>query len=199
MKVDEQQCRQWLPAIAAGSEEAYRALFLHVYTPLYRFALSIIKSHEAAEEIVSDVLLKVWQQRERLARIEQIRLYLYVAIKNTALNYQARASKNLLERLEDHPVEWISTSAGPEELFLTAEMQRRIQLAVQQLPPRCRVIYQLIREYGLKHKEVAELLGISQKTVEAQMGIALRKIAEALAPQMDKPVKPEAKQKTPGE
>jgi len=199
MKVDEQQCRQWLKDMADGHEDAYRDLFFHVYTPLYRFALSIIKSHEAAEEIVLDVLLKVWQQHKRLAQIEQIRLYLYVAIKNTALNYQAKASKNLLERLEDHPVEWPATSAGPEELFLTAEMQRRIQLAVQQLPPRCRVIYQLIREYGLKHKEVAELLGLSQKTVEAQMGIALKKIAETLAPQMDRPIKPQARHKFPEE
>ncbi|MBX5438347.1 MAG: RNA polymerase sigma-70 factor [Thermoflavifilum sp.] len=186
MKLDEQRCRTWLQAMVEGDEEAYRALFFHAYTPLYHFAFSIIKSHEAAEEIVSDVLFKVWQQRSRLVKVEQLKLYLYVAIKNTALNYQTRTRRNLLERLEDCPPDLLSSAPSPEELYLTVEMQRRIQLAIQQLPPRCRVIYQLVKENGLKHKEVAVLLGISQKTVEAQMGIALKKIADALAPQMEK-------------
>ncbi|MCL6524889.1 MAG: RNA polymerase sigma-70 factor [Thermoflavifilum sp.] len=185
MKWDEQQCKDWLRSMAMGDEEAYREFFFHTYGPLYHFAFSIIKSHEAAEEIVSDVLLKVWMQKERLLQIEQLKLYLFVAVKNTALNYQAHTRRNLLERLEDCSPDMPSNVPGPEELLLTAELQRRIQQAVQQLPPRCRVIYQFIREYGLTHKEVAELLGLSQKTVEAQMGIALKKIAAVLTLQID--------------
>jgi RNA polymerase sigma factor (sigma-70 family) len=68
----------------------------------------------------------------------------------------------------------------PEQLLITAEMQKRIMAAIQQLPPKCQLIFKLIREDGLKYKEVAELLNLSLKTIENQMTIALKKISESI-------------------
>jgi RNA polymerase sigma-70 factor (ECF subfamily) len=75
---------------------------------------------------------------------------------------------------------------NPEQLMITSEMHKRLNLAVDALPPRCKLIFKLIKEDGLKYKEVAQLLELSQKTIENQMTIALRKIGESIQLEVSK-------------
>jgi RNA polymerase sigma-70 factor (ECF subfamily) len=88
--------------------------------------------------------------------------------------------KNKVFSLDECLVEIQSIYFDPEQLMITAEMVRRVQHAISQLPPKCQMIFKLVKEDGLKYKEVAELLGISPKTVENQMTIALRKMDQAI-------------------
>jgi len=147
---------------------------------LKQFAYSILKSQEEAEELVSDLFIKVWQKRDQLTTIESPLLYFYTTAKNLAynrLNKQKR-QQNL------QPEEWLvhlnSIYFDPEQLMMTEEMMRQIRQAVNSLPPRCRIIFKLVKEDGLKYKEVAELLQLSVKTIEAQMAIALRRLGKCM-------------------
>ena len=81
---------------------------------------------------------------------------------------------------EQYQVQLQSIYFDPEKLMLTAEMMKRVQKAINDLPPRCQLIFKLIKENGLKYREVAELLNLSVKTVENQMTTAIRKIGQAI-------------------
>src|SRR5215213_7627072 len=162
-----------------SDEQAYEELFRYFYSSLYQFALSFVKTGQLAEEVVSDVFIRIWQKRSALARILDLKLYLFISTKNTALNYLRQQKRDTLLP-DDYRVQLRSIYFDPEELLITAEMVNRIQQAINQLPPRCQLIFKLIKDDGLKYKEVANLLNLSLKTVENQMTLALRKIGSAI-------------------
>lgn len=162
-----------------SDEQAYEELFRYFYPSLYQFALSFVKTGHLAEEVVSDVFIRIWQKRSALARIHDLKLYLFISTKNTALNYLRQQKRDILLS-DDYRVQLRSVYFDPEELLITAEMVNRIQQAINQLPPRCQLIFKLIKDDGLKYKEVAELLSLSLKTIENQMTLALRKIGSAI-------------------
>lgn len=162
-----------------NDEQAYKELFHHFYPSLYQFALSIVKTGQLADEVVSDVFIRIWRKRAALTRIQNLKLYLFTSTKNTSLNY-LRQQKREIDLPDDYRVQLRSVYFNPEELLITAEMIKRIQLAIHQLPPRCQLIFKLVKEDGLKHKEVAGLLNLSIKTVENQLALALKKIGTAI-------------------
>jgi RNA polymerase sigma-70 factor (family 1) len=157
-------------------ERAYKALFMQMHDSLIDFAGSILKSTEDAEEVVSDFFIGIWQRRALLRSIENPRLYFFVGVKNAALN--KLISNKRLQLPQD--IEWQTSMRSvffnPEELMLSAEIVKKVMQAVNELPPKCKAIFKLVKEEGLKYAEVAKLLDISVKTVEAQMAIALRRI-----------------------
>jgi RNA polymerase sigma-70 factor (family 1) len=160
-------------------QSAYKELFALFFKSLQQFAISFVRSPEAAEEIVSDVFIKVWKKRAALHRILNLKLYLFISTRNGSFNY-LRTQKKVLLPADQYFVQLQSIYFNPEKLMLTAEMMNRVQKAINDLPPRCQLIFKLIKEDGLKHKEVAELLHLSLKTVENQMTIAIRKIGQAI-------------------
>lgn len=169
-----------LDRIAQNSDQrAYKELFEAFYDSLYQFALSYVKSGDLADEVVSDVFIKIWKKREGLLRIRNLRLYLFTSTRNTALNYLKRKDPESLAP-ENYRVQLQSVYFDPERLMLTAEMVNLVQQAIRQLPPRCQLIFKLVKEEGLKYREVADLLEISTKTVEAQMTIALSRIGSVV-------------------
>lgn len=161
-------------------EAAYRQLFFHFYQPLVRFARTLLGGIESAEEIVSDVFLKVWEKRKTLDTVQNLRLYLYVSARNTTLNYLSKHRKMQVISLDDLSVDFPSHTLDPEQLMITAEMMRRIAEAVNSLPPRCKMVFRLIREDALPYKEVAEILDISIKTIDNHLAIAVRRISQAI-------------------
>jgi RNA polymerase sigma-70 factor (family 1) len=160
--------------------KAYKELYELLYSGLHRFSYSIVRSKEAAEEIVSDVFIKIWQIRDRLPEIGNLRVYLYTITKNFSLNYIQRNYKNSPVSMDDMDIELVIEIGTPEDLCISAEMIQKIRLAIRQLPPQCRIIFQLIKEDGMRYKEVAEVLNISVFTVRNQLAIAIKKLAEAL-------------------
>lgn len=159
---------------------AYKELFLLYYTPLVQFSTLITRCRESAEEVVSDVFLKVWDHRSSLTRVENFHLYIYVATKNLSINSLQKSKRAASFSLEDVQVEFKSIYLDPEQLMITSEMFKRLRDAVAELPPRCQLIFKLVKEDGLRHREVAELLNLSLKTVENQMTIALKKIGQSI-------------------
>jgi RNA polymerase sigma-70 factor (ECF subfamily) len=163
-----------------NDQQAYNDLFLHFYNSLHQFAFSILKSRQLAEEAVSDVFIKIWQKRDTLESITNLRLYLFTSTRNTALNYLKKQKGLQNISPDDYWVELNSVVFDPEQLMVTTEMLHKVQRAIQSLPPKCKMIFKLTKEEGLKYKEVAALLHLSVKTVENQMVIALRRIGSEI-------------------
>lgn len=167
------------------SREAYKELFMLLHRPLCQFAAGILKSEFDAEEVVSDVFIQVWEKRQTLDQVEWPRLYFYTAVRNRALNLLARQKRQQALNSAYWQVMPTLSALTPEDLMMTEEMMQRLRKAIQDLPPRCRLIFKLVKEDGLRYKEVADLLEVSIKTIEAQMAIALRRLSACM--QLDIP------------
>lgn len=174
--------------------KAYQALYELLYCKLKNYCFSYVKSNEAAEELVSDVFIKLWQIRGRLTEIDNLKLYLYTIAKNFALNYITKNYKHPVTRLEDMDIEPVISFGTPEELCISADILQQLQQCIRMLPPQCRLIFQMVKEDGFTYKEVAEHLNISVLTVRNQVFIATRKIAAVIPvyifPHSGSPAKP---------
>ena len=167
--------------VANEDETAFTQLYLHFGKKLIHFAVSLVRSKEIAEEITEDVFVKLWANRGHIIEIENLTVYLYVAVKNRSLNTLSYKARELMAA----PFDYLDTTADefasdPYDIMITSEMMSNMQLAIDDLPPRCKMIFKLIREDGLKYKEVADILNISISTIDTQMAIAVRKICTAL-------------------
>ena len=178
---EEEQIKRLLKLVALNDDQAaYKQLFVLLYHRLKQFAYSILKSNEEAEELVSDVFIRIWDKRAKLTSVESPRLYLYSITKNLAFTRISRQKKQVNISPEEWLVQLDSIYFDPEQIIITEEILRQIRQAVNDLPPRCKLIFKLIKEDGLKYREVAELLQLSIKTIEAQMAIALRRIGKCM-------------------
>jgi RNA polymerase sigma-70 factor (ECF subfamily) len=164
-----------------GDSLAYKKLFLFFYSRLLSFSYGFTHCKEASEEVVSDVFIGVWSNRNTLLQVSNFHLYVYVSTKNLSLNCVEKQKRNKTFSLDDVHIEFKSIYYDPEQLMISSEMFKRICVAVQHLPPQCRLIFKLIKEDGLSYKEVAELLHLSPKTIENQITIALRKLGGEVA------------------
>ena len=159
---------------------AYKQLFCLYYSSLLQFSYSITRLRESAEEVVSDVFLKIWNSRRSLLKIENFPLYLYISVKNQSINYLEKQHRQRSFSIDEMDAELKSIYLDPEQLLITSEMMIKIRQAIDALPTRCRLIFKLIKEDGLRYKEVAELLNVSIKTIENQMTIALKRIDKSI-------------------
>jgi len=177
--MENHRLKQLLRLIAFNDDQAaYKELFMLLYYRLKKFAYSILKSNEEAEELIQDVFLLIWEKRNQLTTIELPRLYFYTTTRNLALTRINQRKKHIRTAPEDWLVNLNSIYFEPEKLFISEETLRKISGAINGLPPRCRLIFKLVKEDGLHYREVAELLDLSIKTIEAQMAIAFRRIGK---------------------
>lgn len=162
-------------------QKSFEIVFHHYFDRLYRVAFSIVKRHEIAEEIVEDVFFKFWQMKDRYALIKNLDNYLFVATKNGAYDYLKMNAKNTWS-VPNKQTHVLCHFISPERSYLVEELREQIEHAVNGLPPKCRRIFEMVRHEGLSNKLTAEKLGVSVKTVENQMTIAIKKIAKELEP-----------------
>lgn len=174
--------RELLARLRAGETNAFDAIFRANYALLVRVAESMLRERATAEEIAQDVMLELWRRREALDVTDSVRGYLLQATRNRSLNHlRHRAIEKRSEpQLIEGTAQSVPTDAGTRE----AEIEVALQAAVAELPERCRQVFELSRVEGLKYAEIATRLGISVKTVEVQMGKALRVLRERLRPWM---------------
>jgi len=168
-------------------EVAYKKLFFHFFLPLKSFSFSLIKSKETAEEIVSDIFLDIWIKRKQLCAIEDLKMYLYTAVRNNSLRKLQQNKKATFFSLDEVQVEFASPDENAESILLTQELSHKIDLAIDKLPQRCKLIFKLAKEDKLKYKEIAALLHVSIKTIDSQVATALKKIASVLNITVKKP------------
>ncbi len=167
-------------SISLGNELAFKQLFEHFFGGLFSYSKSLLKDDLLAEEVVEDVFVKLWERRETLPEIRNLSIYLYKAIKYASINAIEKKRKHASLSIDEVGEAFLFNGAGSELGLVSKENCDNILKAVGQLPPKCRLIFRLIKEEGLKYKEVAGLLGLSEKTVENQMNIAFKKIIGSL-------------------
>ena len=163
-------------------QTSFKQLYQLLFFKLYQFAYSFVQSKESAEEVVNDVFLGVWQKRKTLDTINNINVYLYVAVKNASLNSLRKKKLNVPLSLNDLAVHHLRVTSNPESMMITRELESSIRKAIEQLPPKCKIIFKMIKYDGLSYKEVAAILGISVKTVDTQLYIALKKLTHIIQP-----------------
>jgi RNA polymerase sigma-70 factor (family 1) len=170
-----------LHCIANGDEQAFASLFNSYRHKLLRFSYSITRSKQTAEETVEDVFINIWCNRKQLTAIKDINVYLYTAVKNRSLNVLSKKSYDIITAPYDFlHIELQPLSNTPYESLVTQEMMQKMNTAVEALPARCKMIFKLVREDGLQYKEVARILNISVKTIDAQMAIAVKRICTSI-------------------
>ena len=177
--------RDLLGRIRQGDQGAFDAIFREHYASLVRCAEAMLRRRDVAEEIVQEVMLALWQKRDTLVVEDSLRSYLFRATRNRSLNHLRHAA---IERRAEPELSAAEPPDAPAPAALVdEEIEVALRSAVSGLPPRCREVFELSRIHGLRYGEIASTLGISVKTVEAQMGKALRILRERLAPWLPDP------------
>lgn len=172
--------RDLLGRLRRGDDAAYEAIFRQWYAPLVAMTAALLRDRGPAEEVVQDVMLELWRRRESITFETSLRAYLFQAARNRGLNYLRR--QRVEERGEATIAAAMPSPEAADSEARESELNVAIQDAIAGLPDRCREVFELSRVQGLKYSEIATQLGISVKTVEAQMGKALRVMRERLAP-----------------
>jgi RNA polymerase sigma-70 factor (ECF subfamily) len=158
----------------------FEALFRQNYSNLCSYAHNFLKDSETSEEIVQEVLVNLWKRRNSLEIRDSVKAYLFRAVRNSCMNYL----KHLKVR-EQHASETRSAApegtTDPEQVLIVSELEERIRQAIDKLPIERKKAFCLSRYEGLTYPEIAERLDISVKTVENQIGSALKTLRKELA------------------
>ncbi len=167
-------------AIRLGNEAVFEAVFRQHYAPLCQYGRSIVSDSDEAEEMVQAVFLTMWERRDSLLITVSLKAYLYRAVHNRCLNRLRQIAVQAGHR-EQAAGELYADQAGPAQAMLTDELAERLRAAIARLPGQCRRIFEMSRFDELRYAEIAGQLGLSVKTVENQIGKALRLLRSELS------------------
>lgn len=171
--------------VRAGDAEAFAVLFKGHYRAMCALAFRYVQSWEEAEDVVETIWVKIWERREEWTVHGTPGEYLFTAVRNQAINrlrhdrIRQRAAERLLNEAWRAPTG--SDAAPADEQLAATELEAAITSAIAALPPRCREAFLLHRQHGRSYAEIAAVMGISTRTVEVQIGKALRLLRARLA------------------
>ena len=180
MKVSKQNIMNLLSSVSSDGRGAFERFYNLYYDQVFRFAYYCLGEKEACKEVVSDVFFSIWKSKARLKEIDNIDTYLYITVRNEALRHISRSNsvnKIQMDQLYSFEPE---EEATPEGMLESQEMRELFNLAIDELPEKCCLIFLMIREEGLSTKEVAKILSIQESTVRVQMKIAVEKLIKRL-------------------
>jgi RNA polymerase sigma-70 factor, ECF subfamily len=165
--------------IRQGDIKQFETLFRSSYVSLVKYARTLIKDQDTAEEIVQDLFFRLWQDKEKFKIESSLNGYLFRAVHNRCLHYIEHL-KVVERHAKEVSFEEEESSQNPSEILQYKELQAKIAGIIEKLPGRCGTIFCMNRFEGLKYAEIAEKLSVSVKTVEANMGRALKEFRKAL-------------------
>jgi len=161
------------------TKEKFEALFHEYFHEMGRYVMKFLRDEDLSEEIVQKVFIRLWERREKYSEISNWKHYLLKAVKNEAIEHLRKKSHEAC--LPEDARDIASDINLPLETIQHKELKAYIEMALKRLPESCYAVFALKRFEGLTTKETAAKLGISPKTVENQMTIAMRKIRDFLA------------------
>ncbi len=164
-----------------NSQVALKALFMHFYGKLFCFVSGYVASREEAEEIASDVFVAVWKNRAELQNVQNITSWLYTIARNMAVSH-ARKQPALNRGAAIDTAEYLAGDLhdNPETQLISNELLEEFDRVVEALPDKSREVFKLVRFHGLRYREAADVLGVTEKTIEAHMTSAVKKIRESI-------------------
>ncbi len=181
---EEHSDRLLVKELIAGNEKAFRTLFDAYRNELYKFSLSMVCRETYAEEIVQDVFMKIWTKRATLDPNLSFRSYLFTITRNQNIKFLKKAANNL--KLREEIFYRSQKFANPtERLMREAELEALKEEALNQLPPKRRLIFEMSRNEGLSYEDIGRELDISPHTVRNQMSKALETLRNFLIDNRD--------------
>lgn len=175
--------QQWLTALRAGDEAALRRIFDRHYPTLLGDIYRIVPDEDTCQDIAQEVFVELWRKRTDLDIHTSLRAYLRRAAVNRALNFLKTNKRYVFDEPEPTAAD---TSARDISRKLEQEsLEDALHAAIETLPEKCRIVFSLSRFENLSHREIAERLGISVKTIENQITKAMKMLREALARHAD--------------
>ena len=171
--------QQVLVTLKEGSESAFEMVFRTYYRPLCQYAYSFLHDRDEAEEVVQTAFINIWDKKDQVEIQTSLKAYLYRIVRNSCLNVIKHA-KVKQQHVAHEMVHGESTHENVSQSVISSELEERISVAMKVLPEQCRLVFQLSRFEELKYSEIADQLNISVKTVENQIGKALKIMREQL-------------------
>ncbi|MCX6333059.1 MAG: RNA polymerase sigma-70 factor [Bacteroidia bacterium] len=165
--------------IRQGDKGQFESLFRSSYVSLVRYAKTIIQDHDTAEEIVQDLFFRLWQDRQKIKIESSLNGYLFRAVHNRCLHWLSH-SRVVDKHAREMVYRETEMTESPLDIIQYNELQQKIAKVIEKLPERCGQIFCMNRFEGLRYTEIAEKLSVSVKTVEANMGRALKEFRKAL-------------------
>lgn len=169
-----------LRKVSAGDRSAFRSFYDVVYPLAYRFIHYFLTNPMDCEEVVSEVFFIFWKERHSLTDKKDLKAWIYTVCRNEAYHYIKQQERAAEVSIDDMSVELMVERGSVEGAMIEEEMLEIYNRAVRELPERCKLVFLMVREEHLKHKEVAQILQIAEGTVEQQMNIAIHKIVETV-------------------
>jgi RNA polymerase sigma-70 factor (ECF subfamily) len=165
--------------IRKGDIRQFESLFRSSYVSLVKYSKKLIKDQDTAEEIVQDLFFRLWQDREIINIESSLNGYLFRAVHNRCLHYFEHL-KVVERHAQEMTSETFDTPEDPADVLQYKELQAKVARILERLPERCGKIFMMNRFEGFKYSEIAEKLSVSVKTVEANMGKALKEFRREL-------------------
>ncbi|MBS1564824.1 MAG: RNA polymerase sigma-70 factor [Bacteroidetes bacterium] len=187
MKIDNAVVRQYQDQVANANQKAFEGLYRLFFARLFNFSVLYVSKKEVAEEIVNDVMIKIWKNRDTLGAILDLETYLFVSVRNASLNYLSQYSRYQVVLEPDSDRAEMVTPEDPERALEWKEIYFHLNKAIDELPEQCRTVFRLIKEEGFRYKQVAEILNISPRTVETQLYRAIKKLDKVLETWLEDP------------
>lgn len=176
--MDQDQINIQIEKIKAGDRESFNQVFRRYYSPMVRFCIRYVADSDLASEIVQDLFVKLWSNREKISFNTSFESYMLTSVRNSALTYinkeRSHAEANLRVFSEE------SDNTDPSETLQSNNLEESYRKILKDMPEKRREVFLASRYDGLKYSEIAEKLGISQKTVEAQMSAAIKQLKDGL-------------------
>lgn len=172
--------QQWLAALREGDESALRAIFNRHYPRLLSDIYRLIPDEDTCKDLAQEVFVELWRKRAALDIHTSLRAYLRRAAVNRALNHLKTSKKILLEQPDERHYEPFDHAGEQQVRERQESMEQALAEAIAGLPEKCRLVFTLSRFENLSHREIAEQLGISVKTIENQITKAMRMLRDAL-------------------
>jgi RNA polymerase sigma-70 factor, ECF subfamily len=174
--------KAFIAELRKGDRKSFEKLFLNTYESLCEYSASIINSKEDAEGAVQDVFASLWQNRATLSEDLNLKAFLFRSVKNRSIDLIQH--KSIRKKYQEHLTTLYHVS-GNEETISTNNIMKRVAEEVEKLPEKCKTVYLLHRRDGLTYDEIAQVLGISKKSVEARMTKALKTLRDRLKNETD--------------
>ena len=166
--------------IAHGDQRKFSQLMELTSEELLWFAIGFLKNKEIAEEIVSDVYVKIWNNRAHLEEIINLKSYLFICVRNGCLSHLRKVKNEKIIYTDSVNEYSFLPVEGPEDSLIEKEIIEQIYAAIETLPCKCKLAFTLAKINGLKYREIAEVLDITEKTVNNHLILAVKKITELL-------------------
>ena len=168
-----------IEGISKGDNGAYEELFIKYYSPLVVFAYRMVDDDDTARELVQDVFVSFYEKQVGLTIHTSLKATLYQSVRNRCLNHIKR-EKLLRSHHENIFLETKDSDSYFETSVETSELQQRLYSIIQELPEKCREVFEMSRFEGVPNQEIADKLDISKRTVETQISKALKYLRENL-------------------